>query len=105
MIKKVVGGIIAIILLLLVMLIGFCSRQKKPVAATPAAGATATQSAPAPSLLCQGAWDFRTIEIPTEGIPVYLCQGWKPFPLGGKIVITNPEGKPLNDEPGVEKYF
>lgn len=54
---------------------------------------------------CEGAWSFRTIDIPPAGIPVYLCEGWKDFPLGGGITITNPGGVVLQDEPGTPHDF
>lgn len=42
----------------------------------------------------------RTLDIPEQGLPVYLSGAWHEFPIGGKITITNPNGEILPDEPG-----
>jgi hypothetical protein len=50
-------------------------------------------------------WTFQTLEIPPEGLPEYLYQGWKDWPKGGAITITTPSGEVLHDKPGVKVNF
>lgn len=63
---------------------------------------TAVTYAPAPRQVvpAQRPWTFKTLEIPPQGIPVYLYLGAKGFPQGGAITITTPDGKLFHDRPG-----
>jgi peptidylprolyl isomerase len=47
----------------------------------------------------QRTWSYRTFEIPSEGVRVYLYPGWTDQPLGGAITITTPNGNILPDRP------
>ncbi|HTE49051.1 MAG TPA: hypothetical protein VK675_04045, partial [Candidatus Paceibacterota bacterium] len=57
----------------------------------------ATTTAP---VMVQPVETFRTLDIPAQGLPVYLRQGWKSFPIGGSIIIVNPSGRRIEDKPG-----
>ena len=47
-----------------------------------------------------GAFSPLVKKIPPEGLREYLCSGWADEALDGNIVITNPAGKRLYDQPG-----
>jgi len=48
-------------------------------------------------------WTLKTLDIPAEGLAVYLYPGWEDYALGGDITITPPEGgKVLHDQPGAD---
>jgi hypothetical protein len=68
---------------------------------TPAQGGSVVQQV----YQTQRAWTPQTLEIPDEGLSVYLYQGWRGFTQGGAIIITTPEGKVFHDKPGVPTYM
>lgn len=52
----------------------------------------------------QNPWSSRTIDIPREGVVVYLYPGWSDVPMGGAITITpidsmGKKGVSLHDAP------
>ncbi len=74
---------------------------------TPSAKKAATEAAKkapvAPTAVTvERPWTFRTLEIPVNGLAVYLHQGWKGWPKGGVIIITTPGGQVFRDQPGVD---
>lgn len=55
-------------------------------------------------------WSSKTIDIPREGVVVYLYPGWTVCPLGGAITITpitfdGKKGVTLHDAPGEINHF
>jgi hypothetical protein len=84
--------------------------QKAKAVATKAAAEEALKNPTPPAIQrtiapAEKPWTMRTMEIPAEGLPVYLYQGWQDFPIGGAITITTPGGQVLHDKPGVINHF
>ncbi len=55
-------------------------------------------------------WSPKTLDIPREGVMVYLYPGWTDCPLGGAITITpidnrGNKGIPLHDKPREINHF
>ena len=48
-------------------------------------------------------WTFRIIPISREGVALYLYPGFKTWPKGGNVIITDPNGKTTVDQPGIIK--
>ena len=95
-----------VLILAAIIIFGFASCVSKCNGSSTSTTYVYTAPPPPVYVPCRGEWGFRTLDIPAEGLPVYLCQGWKDWPIGGPITIT-PQGggKPLDDQPGATNHF
>ncbi len=121
-IQRIIYGIVVLVALLLILITALvhhftydaCAnidgRQKKVPFGFHLEGddqCVANPLPPAPKVLAptERPWSIQTLDIPDEGLRVYLYQGWKDWPIGGPITITPDGGQPLHDEPGVINHF
>lgn len=97
------GMVVIAICLLIVIFGGVKSCNEKKEAKKVAAEKYAAAPPPAPRVLAptERPWSFKTVEIPPEGMSVYLRSGWRGFTQGGAVIITSPGGKIFHDKPGV----
>lgn len=59
-------------------------------------------SVEAPTAPAERLWAFKTLDIPPEGLPVFIYRGARGWPKGGAITVSTKEGRLLlRDEPGV----
>jgi hypothetical protein len=113
---KIVGGVVVLLILIfglwrivkwtfLIGLFGLggLGGGKKETPATTAHPATSVAT-PAITVPVERPWTFKTLVIPSNGLPVYLYQGWKAWPSGA-TTITFPDGKVVKDKPGVKNYL
>src|SRR3989344_2245013 len=100
-------GVIVLVCLLLAIIGGARGCNKRAKAKKAAAELAAQKDANKPKTIVpvERPWTFQTVEIPAEGIPIYLYQGWKDWPKNGPITITTPGGQVLQDQPGAENHF
>ncbi len=108
-IKGTIGSSIIVFSIVGAMFYFYLTRERTPEAVnTPQ---TTTTQTPAPMNTaqvmteewkpCRTKRDFRDITVRAEGTPVYLCPGWKTFPMGGAITITNSDGREIvREAPG-----
>jgi len=95
--------LLLMILLIVIFRVGLLNRELyewangrtkvKPPAARPA-----QQQVIVPT---QSPWTTRTLQIPPEGVSVFLSCGWNGITKGGPIFITTPRGQTFQDRPGV----
>jgi hypothetical protein len=101
-------AVLALLVVWMAGYVGYKSAEAEKIAKADRVVAAAHPPAlPTPPVYvpCQGEWGFQTLDIPEEGLLVYLCQGWKDWPKGGAITITPKGGEPLHDQPGMVNHF
>lgn len=52
-----------------------------------------------------GSSEWKTFDVPEDGVRVHLGRAWYVHPIGGDITITTPDGVVLHDEPGAQHVY